>query len=115
MSFNVQVSGQESNLYTVLEVSVSSSVEEIKASYQRLALIHHPDKSKDENAAETFRNVLEAWRILSDVETRAAYDLTIASADDVGVNAEEVALSDFELVGSLYHKICRCGGSYEVK
>ncbi|MBU1879703.1 MAG: molecular chaperone DnaJ, partial [Chloroflexi bacterium] len=60
--------------YEVLEVSRSASAEEIKRSYRRLARQHHPDISKELGAEERFKEIAEAYEILSDTDKRAAYD-----------------------------------------
>ena len=102
-------------LYDVLEVSREATYEEIKQSFQKLALASHPDKSSDPRAAETFRQIHAAWKVLGNSESRAAYDETLAAEDHIGANAEEVLLSDFSQNGNMFSKHCRCGSSYEVK
>ena len=102
-------------LYDVLEVSREATYEEIKQSFQKLALASHPDKSSDPRAAETFRQIHAAWKVLGNSESRAAYDETLAAEDHIGANAEEVLLSDFSQNGNMFSKQCRCGSSYEVE
>lgn len=58
--------------YKILGVSQSASPEEIKKAYYKLAHQHHPDK-KDGNEKK-FKEINEAYRVLSDVEKRAQYD-----------------------------------------
>lgn len=62
--------------YEILGVSKSASADEIKKSYRRLAMKHHPDRNKDgDNASETkFKEAKEAYEVLKDPEKRAAYD-----------------------------------------
>ncbi|XP_003737665.1 dnaJ homolog subfamily B member 4 isoform X2 [Galendromus occidentalis] len=62
------------DLYAVLEVPKSASLEEIKKSYRRLALKYHPDKNKSPDAAEKFREVCSAYEVLSNKEKRDTYD-----------------------------------------
>src|SRR6185436_503283 len=61
--------------YEVLEVTKTSTGEEIKKSYRKLAVKFHPDKNPGDHAAEEkFKELGEAYDVLSDGEKRAAYD-----------------------------------------
>lgn len=60
--------------YEVLGVSKSASKEEIKKSYRKLAKEFHPDKNKAEGAETRFKEVQEAYDILSDEQKKSAYD-----------------------------------------
>jgi molecular chaperone DnaJ len=61
--------------YTVLGVNRDASAEDIKKSYRKLAMKHHPDRNPDEKGAEEkFKEAKEAYEILSDAKKRAAYD-----------------------------------------
>lgn len=61
--------------YEVLGVSKGASQEEIKKAYRGLAKKYHPDLNKDdENAADKFKEVAEAYEILSDSQKRDTYD-----------------------------------------
>lgn len=57
--------------YTVLGVSKSASIDEIKKAYRMLAMKHHPDKGGD---PEQFKQISEAYETLSDPQKRNAYD-----------------------------------------
>lgn len=61
--------------YMVLEVSRSATEVEIKKSYRRLAMKHHPDRNPDDHAAEEkFKEAKEAYEVLTDPQKRAIYD-----------------------------------------
>ena len=61
--------------YEVMEVTRTVEFEEIKRSYRKLAVKHHPDKNPgDPTAEERFREIAEAYDVLGDSEKRAAYD-----------------------------------------
>jgi molecular chaperone DnaJ len=63
------------DLYAILEVDPSASQEELKKAYRRLARQHHPDANPDDPASEAhFKEVSQAYEILSDPERRANYD-----------------------------------------
>ena len=61
--------------YEVLGISKSASDDEIKKAYKSLAKKYHPDLNKDDkNAEEKFKEVNEAYAVLSDSEKRSRYD-----------------------------------------
>src|ERR687884_2141217 len=60
--------------YDVLTVTKSASKEEIKNAYRKLALQYHPDRNKSAGAEEKFKEISEAYAVLSDDEKRKRYD-----------------------------------------
>ncbi len=61
--------------YEVLGVKKDADEREIKKAYKRLAVKYHPDRNQDENdTGENFKEVKEAYEILTDPQKRAAYD-----------------------------------------
>ena len=68
--------------YEILGVDKNASEADIKSAFRRLAKKYHPDVSKEENAAEKFKEAQEAYAILSDPEKRRQYDQFGHSAFD---------------------------------
>lgn len=60
--------------YSILGISKSASEDEIKKAYRKKALQFHPDKNKEAAAEEKFKEIGEAYEILSDGEKRNMYD-----------------------------------------
>lgn len=60
--------------YEVLGLQKGASQDEIKSQYRKLALKFHPDRNKSPDAAEFFKEVSEAYAVLSDPEKRKTYD-----------------------------------------
>ncbi len=60
--------------YEVLGVSKDASEKDIKAAYRKLAMKHHPDRSDDPGAEERFKELSEAYAVLSDSDKRQKYD-----------------------------------------
>lgn len=61
--------------YAILGVDRNASADEIKKAYRKLALQYHPDKNRGDKAAEEkFKQINEAYAVLSDPEKRANYD-----------------------------------------
>lgn len=66
------------NYYHVLEVGYNASPEDVKQAYRRLAKKYHPDVNADDSEkAEMFKVVSKAYKVLSDEDRKAAYDLRL--------------------------------------
>ncbi len=97
--------------YEVLGVSKNATDEEIKRAFRKLAKQYHPDVNKEPGAEEKFKEIGEAYAILSDPDKRRQYDQFGHAAFDgaagggfSGFNAEDIDLSSIfdDLFGSSF-------------
>ncbi|KAI8437934.1 hypothetical protein MSG28_010606 [Choristoneura fumiferana] len=78
--FDIDYKGRKSSemgkdYYKILGLSKGASDDEIKKAYRKLALKYHPDKNKAAGAEERFKEVAEAYEVLSDKKKREIYDM----------------------------------------
>jgi len=93
--------------YEVLGVGRNASKDELKNAFRNLARQYHPDVSKESNAEEKFKEINEAYGVLSDDQKRAAYDrFGHAGVDGMGAGPDfsNVDLNDIlnELFGGAF-------------
>ncbi len=94
--------------YEVLGVSRDTPAGELKKVYRRLAMKYHPDQNPDDDqAAEKFKELTEAYQVLSDSNKRARYDRFGHSAPDMGFGGAAVdvtSMADFfdSIFGSVF-------------
>src|SRR4030067_1308449 len=85
--------------YEVLNVSRTASKEEIKDAYRKLALQYHPDRNKAPDAEERFKDISEAYAVLSDDEKKAQYDQLGHAGFDQRYTTEDIFRgADFESI-----------------
>ncbi len=68
------MSDQERDYYEVLGVPRDADEKAIKKAYKRLAMKYHPDRNKDPDAEEKFKEIAKAYAVLSDPQKRQMYD-----------------------------------------
>jgi len=83
---------EKRDYYEILGVQKSASADEIKSAYRRLALKHHPDRnpSNHKEAEEKFKEISEAYAVLSDPQKRAQYDQFGHSGIDSRYTSEDI-------------------------
>ncbi len=88
------------NYYEVLGVAKDATVDDIKKAYRKAALQHHPDQGGD---AEKFKEVNEAYQILSDAQKKAQYDRFGSSGGgSAGYSQEGYGNMDFGDIGDIF-------------
>ncbi|KAK5843426.1 chaperone protein dnaJ A6, chloroplastic-like [Gossypium arboreum] len=100
----------ETDYYTVLGVSRNASKSEIKSAYRKLARSYHPDVNKDPGAETKFKEISNAYEVLSDDEKRSLYD----KYGEAGLKGAGMGMGDFsnpfDLFESLFEGMGSMGG-----
>jgi molecular chaperone DnaJ len=90
---------EKRDYYEVLGVSRNASKDEIKDAYRKLAMQYHPDRNKAPDAEEKFKEISEAYAVLSDDEKRQQYDTLGHAGFDQRYTAEDIFRgADFESI-----------------
>lgn len=90
---------EKRDFYDVLGVTRNASKDDIKGSYRKLALQYHPDRNKSPEATEKFKEISEAYAVLSDDEKRKQYDQFGREGIYQRYNAEDIFRgADFDSV-----------------
>lgn len=102
--------------YEILGLSKDATESEMKKAYRKLAMQYHPDKNKEEDAEEKFKEISEAYAVLSDAEKREQYDRFghagidgRYSQEDIFRNADFGGFSD---LGDIFGSIFGGGGGF---
>lgn len=105
------------DFYETLNVLPTATFDEIRQSYQALALLVHPDKNRSADASY-FIAITEAWNTLRDREQRRVYDAELFQLKNSETPTVHDTLDpdDCELdsTGEWYRYTCRCGSICEV-
>jgi len=98
--------------YEVLTVSREVSTEELRKAYRREALKHHPDRNQGDATAEAkFKEVNEAYQVLSDESKRAIYDqFGHAGLEGAGASGFEGVSDVFSHMQDLFAEMFSGGG-----
>eukprot|EP00268_Persea_americana_P005822 TRINITY_DN12005_c0_g5_i1.p1 TRINITY_DN12005_c0_g5~~TRINITY_DN12005_c0_g5_i1.p1 ORF type:complete len:448 (+),score=77.23 TRINITY_DN12005_c0_g5_i1:306-1649(+) len=100
----------DSDYYSVLGVSKNASKSEIKSAYRKLARSYHPDVNKDPSAEQKFKDISNAYEVLSDDEKKSLYD----TYGEAGLKGAGMGMGDFsspfDLFESLFEGMGGMGG-----
>ncbi len=101
--------------YEILGVSKSSSADEIKSAYRKLARKHHPDIDKTSGADVRFKEIGEAYQVLSDLQKKQSYDQFGHAAFDRGAGAQGSGAGGFNPFGGGWQQYSTSGGNPNVQ
>lgn len=102
---------EKKDYYEVLGVERASSKDQIKDAYRKLALQYHPDRNKAPEAEEKFKEISEAYAVLSDDTKRQKYDTLGHAGFDQQYSSEDIYRgTDFE---SIFRDIGGFGDLFE--
>ncbi|MCW4025390.1 MAG: molecular chaperone DnaJ [Candidatus Bathyarchaeota archaeon] len=111
---------EKKDYYEVLGVEKKASDSEIKDAYRKLAMQYHPDRNKSADAEEKFKEISEAYAVLSDPQKRQQYDQLGHSGFDQRYSSEDIFRgADFDSVfrdmgfGDLFRTIF--GGGFQTE
>jgi len=90
---------EKRDYYEVLGVSKNASKDEIKDAYRKLAMQYHPDRNKAADAEDKFKEISEAYAVLSDDQKRRQYDTLGHAGFDQRYTSEDIFRgADFETI-----------------
>nr|QEM21678.1 dnaJ domain containing protein 5 [Dermatophagoides farinae] len=101
---DVEKALKANDLYSVLEVTRTATVIEIKKAYKKKALLLHPDRNPDERAAEAFKRVNRAYDTLINPQKKNAYDMSGRESDAAGPSTYSEYFNEGD-IGSVFEHL----------
>ncbi|KAF9438849.1 Diphthamide biosynthesis protein 4 [Entomortierella beljakovae] len=111
--------------YAILDISNDATLTEIKSQYQKLLLIHHPDKQQQNQSSQLnspvpafipLQDIKEAWECLRQPDRRSFYDSSLKAVKlrENGQVNDDIDLDDmdYDEETGTYTSPCRCSGEY---
>ncbi len=106
---------EKRDYYEVLGVAKSAGVDEIKKAYRKLALEFHPDRNKSPDAEEKFKEISEAYAVLSDPKKRQIYDVSGHEGFDQRYSQEDIFRNaDFSGFEDVFSRMGFGGGMNDI-
>jgi hypothetical protein len=93
---------EKRDYYEVLGVSKAASKNEVKDAYRKLAMQYHPDRNKAADAEEKFKEISEAYAVLSDDQKRRQYDTLGHAGFDQRYTPEDFVFTKIEFVSLVF-------------
>ncbi len=89
----------DQDYYAVLGVARNASDEEIRSAFRRKAMEYHPDRNKNADAEDKFKEINEAYQVLSDAKKKAQYDRFGKAGVGAGAQAGGSPFDGFDVFG----------------
>ena len=107
--------------YDILEIDHHATSADIKKSFRLLALKHHPDKNKSTESHQKFLQIVEAYEVLSDDNSRRKYDLINSSSSQSSnftpswtPSADLSKFYSYEIIKNWYVPTKSTGGIWDI-
>ena len=87
------------DFYKILGIKKSSNQNDIKKAYRKLSIKYHPDKNSDPSAKDKYKEINEAYDVLSEPDKRRAYDRSGEEGVNQLLNQGAGGMNPFDIFG----------------